>query len=206
MRRAFVIVMAVLILLACVRLGFLVKNEGFSVITPLKREENYRLLREEKVPREKLSLITVNEDQIILFYDYEGIINVYSLDGAFLYGFQIESLKKGTGDLVLHDDQLYVKACGGKMYIIDGDVVLSFFRSTGDAVAYKEAEMHLEGIPHNDVGDVSFHIVGNKIMKSVDGGPYQAVITLPMENPDIKSLGMFILLAIAGLMYYLRKT
>ena len=94
MKRTFVVVMSVVIVLACIRFGFLVKSENFSVITPLKTGESYRILYEEKIPREKLSLFTVNEKLIVLFFDYEGIINIYSIDGEFLYGFQIESLKK----------------------------------------------------------------------------------------------------------------
>ena len=205
MKRAFVIVIAVVIFLACIRLGFLVQSEDFSVITPLKRGEMYRILFQEKIPREKLSLFTVNEKQIALFFDYEGIINIYSIDGVFLYGFQIESLKKGTGDIAFHNKQLFVKARGGRMYIFDGDLVSSSFSSTEYPVAYKEAEKYLEGIPCNNVGNLSFHVVGNKIMKSVDSGPYQTVITLPNENPDIKSLAFFIMLATVGLMHYLRK-
>lgn len=206
MKRTFVVVMSVVIVLACIRFGFLVKSENFSVIAPLKTGESYRILYEEKIPREKLSLFTVNEKLIVLFFDYEGIINIYSIDGEFLYGFQIESLKKGTGDIAFHNDRLFVKARGGRMYIFNGNVVHSSFRSTEDAATYREAERLLEGIPCSNVGDVSFHVVGNRIMKAVDGGPYQTLITLPMENPDIKSLGIFILLAIAGLMHYMRKT
>lgn len=204
MKRAFIVIIVAVLCVSCVCLGYLVSNEGFSGIDPLSNGEVYRILKENKTPREELSLFTVDKDQIVLYYDYEGLINAYSLDGVFQYGIRIESLKNGTGDIAFHDGLLYAKARGGRMYIFEDDTLVSCFRSTDDSAAYQEAERYLEGIPTNKSGNAAFHVIGNKIMKSDNNGPYQTVITLPEQNPEIRYSAIFILLAIAGLMHYLR--
>lgn len=204
-RKGVFIVILTTIFVVCCLLLYLIETEVFSKIDPLNSSEIYRINSQERIPRGKIPLLLVTEKHIILFYDYEGIINVYGHTGSYMYGFQVESLKKGTGDIAFHNEQLYIRACGNKMYIFEDKRLVSCFRSTDDYDAYKEAEAYMAGDPCRNIGATSFYIVNNQIMKSIEGGPFQTVIILPQENTDISFLAFFILLGIAGITNFLRK-
>ena len=85
MKRAYVIIAICIIVLCSIELVNLASAEGFSHISPLKTQEAYRVVVNELIPREEISLFLVTEERIFLYFDYTGIINVYSQGYLFIW-------------------------------------------------------------------------------------------------------------------------
>ena len=205
MKRAYVIIAICIIVLCSIELVNLASAEGFSHISPLKTEEAYRMVTNELIPREEISLFLVTEERIFLYFDYTGIINVYSHDGIFLYGLQINSLKNGIGDIAFKDGILYIKARGNMLYIFDGTVLLDNFRRQDNPQMYSEVEVLMGGEPCHQMNNITYVSSGNKILKKAEQHVVETVISLPQKNTNIRDLAIFTMLLIAALMHYIRK-
>lgn len=203
MKKALIILAMSVILICFVQLAYYVGAEGFSRIQPLRTDEAYRIYTEEQVPREDLSLYLVTDERIFLYYDYEGVINVYSLEGNFLFGLQIQSLRNGTGDIAFSKGFLYIKARGNTIYIFDDMTLVSSFDRADNPNEYIAIELLMNGAPCHEVDGVKYYAAGNEIVKSESGYPLQTVISLPKKNKSVYYLGIGILLVIAGLMHYI---
>lgn len=203
MKRAALIVTIIVILCGSILLAYWVSTEGFAQIQPLRADEIYRIHTEEQVPREELSLFLATTDNLYLYYDYAGLVNVYSEEGIFLYGLQVKSLKHGYGDIAFDEGLLYIKARGNAMYVFDKMKLTSHFESTNNPEAYKAAELLMSGTPCREVDGVKYYAAGNEIVKSENDGPLQTVIRLPKKNESIRYLGIFLLLATAAVTYHI---
>lgn len=204
MKRAYILVAICIILISVIVLSILISHEGFSNILPLEAEEKYRILTDELVPREEISLFLVTEELIFVYFDYNGIINIYTQDGIFLYGLQIDSLKNGVGDIAFREGILYIKARGNMIYLFKETVLVDNFRRQENPDTYKEIELLMDGEPCHQINNVKFFSSNNQIMKISEGNAIQPVISLPQKNMDIHYLAIFVLLSIAALMHYLR--
>ena len=161
MKRYFIAIVIALIIIAFVWQDFLLSNEGFSTITPLEAEQNYRYLHNEQVPREDISQLLVSNDQIVVYYDDVGIVNVYSWDGDYLYGIQIDSVKNGHGDMSFHNNLLYIDA--KRIYVINNGMVVDVFTRSENYDAYKEAQTYMEGDPTTQIEGTTFYIIDKKL-------------------------------------------
>ena len=201
------IVVSFLSTVLIVTLAFLlysIKNDEFAEITPLESSEQYRVHLQERIPREALSLYLVTDEMIVLFFDYEGIVNVYSLSGKFQYGLQVEALKNGIGDMAFDGKYLYVHSRGNTMYIFDQTTLIRCFRKIDDPIAYKQIEMLMEPQLNHQLEDTVYYLVSNAIMKSVNGAPMQTVISLPKQDSSIHGAIILFLLVMGVLAHYLR--
>ena len=201
------IVVSILLTVLIVTYIFLIhsiKNEEFAEIIPLESNEQYRVHFQERIPRETLSLYLVTDEMIVLFFDYEGIVNVYSLSGEFQYGLQVEALKNGLGDMAFDGKYLYVHSRGNTMYIFDQTTLIRCFRHKDDPIAYKQIEMLMEPQLNHKLEDTVYYLASNSIMKSVNGAAMQTVISLPKQDLSIRSTIMILLLFTGALAHYLQ--
>ena len=127
MRRVVIIILIVLIFANIAVLVVLSNEEDFDSIPPLPENEIFHILNTELIPREKVTTFGVNESVIVLFYDQQGLANVYSHEGTFLYGLQVRTIKNGKGGIALKDGVLYIKARGNRMYVFKEDGLIQSF-------------------------------------------------------------------------------
>lgn len=65
------------------------------------------------------SFITASDEKrLYLYYEELGIVNVYAVDGDFLYQLRFGHLPNGKGAIAVIDGLLYVKSRGSIIYIV----------------------------------------------------------------------------------------
>ena len=172
----------------------------FQKPEPLNEGELFRILTEELIPDDDPYRMAVSDQEIVLLYDEEGLLNVYDHNGTFQYGIQIITLQNGKGNMEFQDGLLYVASRGARQYVFDGDQLHSTFTANEDPASYRRMRLLLEGEPNHKSGDTIFYLVEHSVMKAVDGGPMETVISLPQRNPDIDSLVFFISICVVALL------
>lgn len=170
-------------------------------------DEMYSFLSTEYVPQGEVPLLMVKPEQIVLFYDDEGIVNVYNLLGEFLYGFKIEALKNGIGDMAFDDVNLYVNSKGNTMYIFEGKSLIRYFRRTEDPDEYERIECAMDGEVKNTDGCSIYYYndANNCVERHENGSSIETVISFPNEHGfwDDQSI-VVVLLVVACIAHYAR--
>lgn len=168
-------------------------------------DEMYSFLSTEYVPQNEVPLLMLKPEQIILFYDDEGVVNVYNLLGEFLYGFQIEALKNGVGDMAFDDVNLYVNSKGNTMYIFEGESLIRYFRRADDPDEYERIECTMEGEINNADGCSIYYYndANNCVERYENGSIIETIISFPNEHGFLDDHSMVvILLAVAFIVHY----
>lgn len=172
-----------------------------NLLPILDSNETYRLLSRELIPSRSTPLFTVNDEKIFLFYDRDGLINVYSHEGDFLYGLQIETTEHGTGNITSDEKYLYIKSCGNTLYIFEDTALLcSICRSE-----YPDTYAKINRGPNHSIDDTTFYYLSesNSIAQRTNNGPFRQIITMPEEGTD--ALGICVLLlGIGAFAHYAR--
>ena len=139
--RYFLLVAAVvLVVLALVD----VKKSGYTPIRQRIRENyGYELHAEEQVPREEIASIAEDSQSVCVFYDTNGHVNVYSHDGIFQYGIQVESSNHGLGWIALKDGLLYIKSTTNVIYRFRGQGLLDAVKFSTDPQKAEEHDIFL---------------------------------------------------------------
>ena len=117
MKRVFCIICIVIICSVYVIAASLVSKEHFSKITVIDEKGEYLIHQEELVPREDITSFIVDEGRIYVFYDEAALVNVYLLDGSFVYGLQICTFENGHGDIAMQAGKLYIKSRKSIIYV-----------------------------------------------------------------------------------------
>ena len=206
MRRVVIIVLVVFILIDAFFLVMMTKKEDFGTITPLMENEQFRVLNSELIPHENVTTFCVTDSAIVLFYDLQGLANVYSLDGSFLYGLQVKTLRNGTGDIAFEDEYLYIKTRGNRIFIFKGKELIRSFSYSEDPTEYRFIEETIETHKNNTVNEETYYYLknANQIVKRAPHGAMVSVISMPQITSDVPMLGVFLLLLVAALAHYLR--
>ena len=204
MRRVVLIALLVLIFIDSFFLVKAIGEERFDSIPPMEKDALYRVLNIELIPREEVTTFCVTDSTIILFYDVQGLANIYSLDGSFLYGLQVTTLQNGMGDIAAADDCLYIKARGNRMYIFKEKEMIRSFRYSEDPTAFRRIEEIVAGNKNHTIGEETYHYLPttNQIVKHTPAGTLISVIAMPKINSDTQMLGTLLLLLIAALAHY----
>lgn len=206
MRRVVIIALLVLIFINAFLLVKLTGEERFDTVPPLEEDEYYRILNTELIPREEVTTFCVTDSVIVLFYDVQGLVNVYSLEGSFLYGLQVTTLRNGTGDIAVEDDYLYIKARGNRMFVFKEKELIRSFRYSEDPTEFRSIEQIIEGNKNHSINEEAYHYLPdtNQIVKRTPNGAMISVVTMPEINSDTQMMGMLLLLLIAALVHYCR--
>lgn len=208
MKRVIILVFVILVVFSCILLVYMGINEGFDSLESLKDGEYYRLILEEKNPRAELTSFLVTDTVLILYYDAEALVNVYTLNGKFLYGIQVELIRNGTGNFAYHNGMLYIMSRGNRMYIFqDKELIKSFLHSESPA-EFAVLETLVKQSKNHSIEDTTYYYIAasNQITKITPKSTMETVISLPQVNSNIKSVTFFLLIMIVVFMHYLKHT
>lgn len=206
MRRVVIIVLIVFVLVNTYFLVNTIRMEGFTALTPLCDGELSRVLDTETIPQGEVSKFCVTESLIVLLYDEQGLANVYSHDGVFLYGLQVRTLHNGAGCIGFEKDKLFIRARGNRMFVFCGKKMIRSFLYSEDPTEFRRIERTIALQENHTIKDQTYHYLPdmNKIVKHTADGEMVDVISLPRTSPHVPALGVTLLLLIAALAHYLR--
>lgn len=177
-------------LIVFINAGILVvslSNNEFAHINSLKEKDLFRILDTECVPREDVTSFCVSDGAIMLYYDESGLTNVYSLDGAFLYGLQTATSQNGHGNIKYHNGYLYIMSRPNRIYIFDKTELVDTFLPSDDWTEFlRIEEMMRSNAQHSLDGETYYYLENvNKIAKTSISGEMTDIIVLPeMDSND----------------------
>ena len=199
MQRVIMVILALLILADGVYYVHLLESEGFSRIHPLKKGAPYRIYDTEQCPRDEVTSFIATEEEIILYYDDCGLINVYGLDGEFQYGIQVECIKNGRGNIGYLKGLLYIRARSHKIYIFDGTSLIESYSSQDKEEDYRWVNKFVEREKQNIIKGTEYYYQNelNQIISKTRSGIEEVVVALPQKNKGVYTTGMLFLILIA---------
>ena len=106
-------IFSVLIIIIFICLAFLSsgKNKSKTVVS-------FKVVNAEYHNKYASSITTSDEKRLYLYYEEFGIVNVYAVDGDFLYQLRFGHLPTGKGAIAVIDGLLYVKSRGSIIYVV----------------------------------------------------------------------------------------
>lgn len=169
-----------------------ITSEDFDTVRPIDRDGTYELRQEELIPREDVGILIAADGKIYLYYTENELINVYTSNGEFLYGFQFPDCQNGISDMHYEDGLLYVDDRGTGIYVFDGNNLIRFEERHYQNEGHDELEELFVGdYPHTD-GEYLYSYVTeiNKIIRS-GNGVTEDILQFPQKSSNY---GAFLLL------------
>lgn len=208
MRRVVILVFTLLVISCSAYLAYMIANEEFDSLDLLDNDEYYRVLAEENVPRSDLTSFQVTESTLILYYDAAGLVNVYTLEGEFLYGIQIQTIRNGSGNFVFQDHTLYILSRGNRMYAFREHNLIDSYLYTEAPEEFRQIESWMMQNKCHSMEDTTYYYLSesNQIAKTVPFGIMETVISLPKRNSNIHDVVMILLILIASFIHYLKHS
>lgn len=197
MKRVIVIGLLVLAIVSASVSVVLLVNEGFGKLKPLEKGEHYRVLSAECVPRETAKDLLVTDHTFAVYYDASGLINVYNLNGMFLYGIQIETIGNGTAYIGFVNGCMNILSRGDRCYVFEGKQLVRTFTSAENKAAF-ESVKQITMASHNRTanGNVYYYMAAsNEIKRGPSVSELTTVVSFPKRNEVAEELGMLALLA-----------
>lgn len=130
----------------------LISAEGFSRVEPFHQPGKFIVHHTEYVPRNRIRSVIAQDQNIYIYYDDVGLVNVYAADGTFLYGLQVSTINNGRGSMAFGDGILYVESKGHTLYVFREESLLESItysyteteEKTPEALRYRELERVFE--------------------------------------------------------------
>lgn len=208
-KKAGIIVLLSIIVLEIIALALLIFNEGFSHVSRIRREKEYIIHEEEKIPREELTSFLIADDKFFLFFDYTGLVNVYDLDGNYLYGIQFATGNNGEGNItyVDVDNCFYIDSRSGVIFAFDGTTLVRAFTYVEDGNAFDRIQIYMTRNKNHSVDGIEYYYgkTENQIFtNNIEGKPY-TIIDMPQKSDLVYPVGLVILLSIIGFCAFLQN-
>ena len=92
---------------------------------PVIEKGAYRIVAQEAGMAKQVSKLLASGDQIVLFYQDEGYASIYTPEGKFCYGIQVDVSDKGYGNAAWVDGLLVIKSKENTVYFFDGKTLTS---------------------------------------------------------------------------------
>ena len=105
--------------------GFI--NFYFHKTLPRIEKCTYKIISQEVHLSEQVSKLLIVDDKIVLLFENAGYVAVYTQDGEFLYGIQVDTADKGTGNISYLDGYLVIKSKANTVYYFDGSLLVKIF-------------------------------------------------------------------------------
>ena len=102
-------------------------------------------------PGQKVTSMLIEDGEIFLFFDADGLVNVYSVDGIFQYGLQVNSSTSGRGDIAYDDGKLYVFTRENQLYIFEEQKLIQHIDVVSEKQKYLSYEEQLLSKEKNHV-------------------------------------------------------
>lgn len=208
-RKVIIILILLVIIAEIVGLAVMLNNEGFAHISRIRKEKEYIIHEKELIPRETLTSFLIADDKFFLFYDYTGLVNVYDLDGVFLYGIQFQTGNNGNGNItyVDIDNCLYIYSRMGVIFAFDDRTFVRAFTAREDENQFDRIEIYMtrEKTHSTETNKYYYGETYNHIFKKDSNGKDVTVIDMPQKNEFVYPLGMMILFSIFGFCAFLQN-
>lgn len=69
-------------------------------------------------------VLTRYDDNLYVYCDMQGGVNVYDLNGNFKYAFLVDYMSNGQGGLFIYKNQLYIHSRNSNNYVIENDELI----------------------------------------------------------------------------------
>lgn len=172
----------------------------------------YRILDEEICPNLEITDLFAGNGSIFVFYEKAGLVNVYSDDGVFQYGIQIEIGQNSYIKIAYQDGLLYLDSQLNTLYAFDRDqVVEQIYHTTKmpDDIKkrYRELEENFSHGTSNTYDGKTYVLSKSETGIDVieENGQSKTVITLPEKNILVSLPRYFDLLCCGVALYLLDK-
>lgn len=138
MKKQFVCVVLIGLLLISINQIQYKKNEGRS---RLEAAGEYVIHKTPQIPQhQEITTMLVEDGKIFLYWDLHGIVNVYSVDGMFLYGIQVNSSTSGRGDIAYTDQKLYIFSRENHIYVFEDQKLIEHIEFAQEKKKYRRLE------------------------------------------------------------------
>lgn len=207
MKKVMIAVLWTLFIVTIILLIIILQNEGFSTIKTFKTTGRVDVLWEELISRRDISEILVHGDDLYIFYDDSGLVNVYSVDGIFQYGLQMCTSSNGRGDMTFSNGKLLVQTKCCAIYVFEGSELKEYAyinyteykQGTVNAKRYEELETYFskpEDAEQRSESGKSFRVSEdrNTLLEKSSSGRYLPVSFLPQRSSWVKIIGILMLL------------
>ena len=91
-------------------------------------------------PHQEITTMLVEDGKIFLYFDLDGVVNVYSVDGVFLYGIQVKSSTSGRGDIAYADQKLYIFSRENHIYVFEDQKLIEHVEFAQEKEKYRHFE------------------------------------------------------------------
>lgn len=182
------IAVAVLSVLLFAGQGTLMSNEGFTSVWAVKSDGWWLVYEEERVPRDEADAMIAADGQLFLYYEDYALVNVYSTEGAFLRGYQIETISNGVGGIGYKDGILYIDGKSGFYGFRSDELVVAEVRYRDDA--FQEIDNIVEKPdPVTDRGYTYYYNAeAGQITRAKPGEALETVVQLPVKDSNVEFL------------------
>lgn len=119
MKKIYIVICASVIISIFAVSMWLMAQEPFSALPPIDETQKYILHEQELIPWESATSFLLADGKIYIYYDANGLVNIYLMDGSFDYGIQIPTIKSGKGDIAFHDGHLYIESRRAIYYVFN---------------------------------------------------------------------------------------
>lgn len=145
----------------------------------------YRIISQEVYLSEQISKLLFVDNKIVLFYEDEGYVALYTQNGVFLYGIQVDTSDKGTGNISYLDGYLVIKSKANSVYYFEGSSLVNVYHiSSKNLDQYRLLEERMgdyNSLTHTTNG-ISFSASNGNIIKTDSSGGSTIMFPLPQKS------------------------
>ena len=106
----------------------LIGNVGFFIHfkqkIPAIEKGSFRVIEQEFLSVYRPSKLIADTNTVVLFYEDEGYAAIYTKNGKFCYGLQVDRSDRGTGNIAYINGVLVITSKASNVYYFDGTALL----------------------------------------------------------------------------------
>lgn len=213
----FIYLIVITILIDISLLVWIPYKEGFSTISTFKTKGHIVFHGKENVPREKITDFLIHEDRVFVFYEDAGIVNVYTIEGAFVQCIQVCTIDNSHGGIAMNNGLLLIRSKNDVIYVVDAtELCLSYTvmknhsdweNQTETYRQYKKLLSFFSQEQNRKYYSKRYILSDSRedILVSQSGGLYRSVGFLPKRSSCYGPLGILLVVMIVGLCEILKR-
>ena len=157
--------------------------------SPLKNDSEYRVIYEEHLPSSRIGDRDwfVADGRIFVLFEKQSYLNVYDLEGAFLYSIQTYHINNGAERIAYKDGLLIIHTRSGGVYLFDGPEKKEYIpwdRDNKDEMErsrtyYNYIEREFSAKKLNQ--EANYYLENNTIYHLTDEGESESVLSFPIS-------------------------
>lgn len=148
----------------------------------------------------------VCQDILYVLYSGKGILDCYSVDGAYLHSYSIVLGEKGKADLYASNGILHLKTKGLTFYTFEKGIFVDTYDVSATELYPKLEELTRE---HQSNGENKYELRGASIWRNADG-IREVIVRRPawmtvFQGNTLLLLGPVCFIALCTILYYYKK-